>query len=100
MTTTYQRPEDLETWQQWIDRRTSEENRWVCFAFYRDGELVCTREAASKAAKDFSEAVKTTPSQWEVVAERRDGSTLTMAARYPGTGCICGTPWFLRAAGL
>jgi len=100
MTTTHHRPEDLETWQQWIDRRTSEETHWVCFAFYRDGEIVCTREAASKAAKDFSELLKTTSNQWEVVAERRDGSTLTMAARYPGTGCICGTPWFLRAAGL
>lgn len=100
MTTTYQRPDDLEGWTEWLERRTSEENGWACFAFYKDGELVCTRESASKAAKDFAEAIATTQNDWEVVGERRNGSTITLGARYQGTGCVCGTPWFLRAGGL
>jgi len=100
MAFTYQRPEDQESQAEWLSRRQAEECQWVTFAFYLAGEIVCTRESAKQAAQDFAKLIKDPDAQWEVVGEKRDGSALTLAAKYPGTGCICGSPWFIRAAGL
>lgn len=99
MTITYSRPSDLESWSEWLERRTCEEQRTACYAFYIDHELVCTRESVRQAAADFAELVKKPDGTIQVVAERKDGTAITLALRLCGAG-VAGAPWFLRAAGI
>ena len=99
MTVTYQRPDDLESHEEWVARRSQEERRTACYAFYIDGELTCTRESVLQAAQDFAELCKRPDGTIRVVTERKDGSVSTLALRLCGAA-IAGSPWFLRAAGL
>ena len=99
MTLTYSRPDDQESWTDWMARRTREEQRTACYAFYIDDELVCTRESVRQAAADFAELCRRPDGTIRVVQEKKDGTTLTLALRLCGAA-IAGSPWFLRAAGL
>lgn len=99
MTLTYSRPDDQESWSEWLERRSREERHTACYAFYIDHELVCTRESVRQAAADFAELVKRPEGTIQVVAERRDGTVSTLGLRLCGAG-IAGSPWFLRAAGV
>ena len=93
-----QRPSDEEAWDEWLLRRTREENNWVTFAFFINNELVCTRESLIQTAADFRTLCESSADHIKVVGEKRDGSSLTLGLRVPGSGAIAGTPWFLRAA--
>lgn len=99
MTVTYSRPDDQESHEEWVARRTQEERQTACYAFYIDHELVCTRESVRQAAADFAELCRRPDGTIQVVAERRDGTVSTLGLRLCGAG-VAGSPWFLRAAGI